>query len=176
MMFIVASSASGRGRVAAEETRPSALHPSFRLIWCLVCMTPAKEPNTDNRCGFPPRGASESGQASHIGLDAPEVTGKRTQYTWWMNPASVIDSPRRVKMTRISGFIHIYSTNIHFLSITEMQFTDQSSKSSYTFIYIRFRHFKVPVTSLSTSFVHFFTYVHHLIQYCHSDMLYIYFF
>lgn len=33
IMFIVASSASGwRGQVAAEETHPSALHPSFGLI------------------------------------------------------------------------------------------------------------------------------------------------
>lgn len=33
IMFIVASSATGwRGQVAAEETHPSALHPSFRLI------------------------------------------------------------------------------------------------------------------------------------------------
>lgn len=48
--------------------------------------------------------------------------------------------------------------------------------SSYTLIYIVFGHFKVSVTSVLTSFVHVFTYVHSLIQYCHSDMPYVYIF
>lgn len=59
---------------AAEET--SALNSSLRLIWCLLCMTPATEPNTDNHGGFPLRGSSEPRSASNIGLDAPEVTAK----------------------------------------------------------------------------------------------------
>lgn len=34
------------------------------------------------------------------------------------------------KITRFWGFIHIYSTNIHFVFVTEVQFTDRSSNSS----------------------------------------------
>lgn len=64
------------GRGAAEETQPSALLSSLRLIWCLLCMTPATKPNTDNRGGFPLRGSSEMRSASNIGRDAPEVTAK----------------------------------------------------------------------------------------------------
>lgn len=60
------------GRAGAEETRPSALHPSFRLIRCLVCMTPANEPNTDNRSRFPLRGASGPGRASNAGPEGPD--------------------------------------------------------------------------------------------------------
>lgn len=67
---------------------------------------------------------------------------------------------RQDKITRFCGFIHIYSTNIHFLFVTEVQFTDLSSNSSYTLIYIIIRHFRISVTSLSTSFIHLFLHMY----------------
>lgn len=51
----------------------SSLHSASRLIWRLVCMTPATEPNRDNH--FPmdfPRERQDEGGLFNICLDAPE--------------------------------------------------------------------------------------------------------
>lgn len=64
---------------------------------------------------------------------------------------------RRKKLQDFSPFIHIYSTNIHFVFVTEVHFTNQSSNSWYTLIYIIIRHRRTSLTSLSTlSFIQLF--------------------
>lgn len=188
MMFIVEhtvdSVASGEGwRLLRRHTSTlvlsssSSLHSSFRLIWCLVCMTPATKPNRDNH--FPvdfPWERQEEGGLFNIGPDAPEdqhwwkegdheadkveMAQYQCSLCFFCDYTVLWDRSRQGKITRFCGFIHIYSTNIHFLFVTQVQFTDLSSISSYTLIYIMIRHFRISFTSLSTSFIHFFTYVH----------------
>lgn len=66
--------------------------------------------------------------------------------------------PDKVKLQDFVVLIQ-YKHSI-FLIITEVQFTDLSSNSSYTWIYMIIRHFRISFTSLSTSFIHFFIHMY----------------
>ena len=64
--------------------------------------------------------------------------------------------PDKVKLQDFVVLITYTVQTFNVLIITEVQFTDLSSNSSYTWIYMIIRHFRISFTSLIHFFIHMY--------------------